>query len=194
MIVIGLSVLVLGALLVACATSSKPTETNFKTPVVTLNSVVMPYYTGWWYFSNKVEPTKGDKGNYGAPLALAFVFDIQNPNDFPVMMDSFKFSVAFEGIDVNFVSSPDTQWIPGGKTNQLRVMAITDARASLLSLLVTGGFKLKERGTNVWEQLQKWWLAAKDYTLQIDVKEGAAVFNAGDVTRVATFTGSYNGG
>jgi hypothetical protein len=191
LILIGFTVVVLGTLLVACATAPAPTEKNFQAPVVTLNSVEMPYYTGWWYYDVKVKPTKGEAGKYGAPLALAFIFDIQNPNAYPVMMDGFKFTVAFDGIDVNTVNSPDVQWIPAGKTNQVRVMAITDARAALLSLLVTGGFKLKERGTNVWAQLENWWLAAKDYSLSIEVKEGSAIFKADGVMNVVGFSGTF---
>jgi len=191
LIFIGFTVLVLGTLLVACATVPTPTDKNFQAPVVTLNSVEMPYYTGWWYYDVKVKPTKGEAGKYGAPLALAFIFDIQNPNAYPVMMDGFKFTVAFDGIDVNTVNSPDVQWIPAGKTNQVRVMAITDARAALLSLLVTGGFKLKEKGTNVWAQLENWWLAAKDYSLAIEVKEGSAIFKANGLMNVAGFSGTF---
>jgi hypothetical protein len=188
---IGLSVIVFSTLLLACATAPTPTEKNFQIPVVTLNSVELPYYTGWWYYDVKVEPTKGNAGKYGAPLALAFVFDIQNPNEYPVMMDGFNFTVAFDGIDVNTVNSPEIQWIPAGKTNQVRVMAITDARAALLSLLVTGGFKLKERETNVWAQLEDWWLAAKDYTLAIQVKEGSAIFKADGLMNVTSFSGKF---
>lgn len=187
----GFAVIVLGTLLLACATAPTPTKKDFQVPVVTLNSVEVPYYTGWWYYDVKVEPTKGNAGKYGAPLALAFVFDIQNPNEYPVMMDGFKFTVAFDGIDVNTVNSPEIQWIPAGKTNQVRVTAITDARAALLSLLVTGGFKLKEKGTNVWAQLENWWLAAKDYSLAIEVKEGSAVFEADGSTNVAAFSGKF---
>ena len=191
LILIGFTVVVLGTLLVACATVPTPTDKNFQAPVVTLNAVEMPYYAGWWYYDVKVAPTKGDAGKYGAPLPLAFVFDIQNPNEYPVMMDGLKFTIAFEGIDVNTVNSPDVQWIPAGKTNQVRVMAITDARAALLSLLVTGGFKLKERGTNVWAQLENWWLAAKDYSLSIEVREGSAIFKADGVMNVAGFSGTF---
>ena len=89
------------------------------------------------------------------------------------------------------MNSPEIQWIPAGKTNQVRVMAITDARAALLSLLVTGGFKLKERGTNVWTQLEDWWVAAKDYSLAIEVREGSAIFKADGVTNVTSFTGKF---
>jgi len=187
----GFAVIVLGTLLLACATAPTPMKKDFQTPVVTLNSVEMPYYTGWWYYDVKVEPTKGNAGKYGAPLALAFVFDIQNANEYPVMMDGFKFTVAFDGIDVNTVNSPEIQWIPAGKTNQVRVTAITDARAALLSLLVTGGFKLKEKGTNVWAQLEDWWLAAKDYSLAIEVKEGSAIFKVDGSTNVAAFSGTF---
>lgn len=191
-ILTGFSVVVISTFLMACATAPPtPSKDNFQAPVVTLNSVEMPYYTGWWYYDVKVEPTKGNAGKYGAPLALAFVFNIQNPNEYPVMMDGLKFTVAFEGFDVNTVNSPEVQWIPAGKTNQVRVMAITDARATLLSLLVTGGFKLKEKGTNVWAQLENWWVAAKDYSLPIEVKEGSAVFQADGIMKVATFSGTF---
>ena len=85
--------------LLVCTTETKasgPTEQNFQAPIVTLNSIEVAHYWGWWYFSNKVEPTKGTAGNYGAPLDLAFIFDIQNPNSYPILMDSLKFTVQLE--------------------------------------------------------------------------------------------------
>jgi hypothetical protein len=60
-----------------------------------------------------------------------------------------------------------------------------------LSLLVTGGFKLKERGTNVWAQLEKWWLNAQEYSLLIDVKEGSAIFKADGLMNVTGFSGKF---
>jgi hypothetical protein len=177
--------------MMACATGSKPTKANFKAPVVTLNAVDVAHYWGWWYFSNKVAPTKGTAGNYGAPLDLAFVFDVHNPNNFPVMMDGFRFTVAFEEFDLNTVSSNETQWIPAGKTNQVRVHAMFDGRQSLLSLLVTGGFKLKAKGLSVWDQLEKWWVGAPALTFPIHVKEGSAVFKAGEQVSVVSFGQTY---
>jgi hypothetical protein len=123
----GLSVLVLGTLLLACATVPTPTEKNFQAPVVTLNSVEVAHYWGWWYYSKKIEPTKGKAGDYGAPLDLAFVFDIENPNAYPVMMENLKFTVAFEEFDLNTVGSrawalvleqPLGSWQPGGKESR----------------------------------------------------------------------------
>jgi hypothetical protein len=147
----GLSVLVLGTLLLACATVPTPTEKNFQAPVVTLNSVEVAHYWGWWYYSKKIEPTKGKAGDYGAPLDLAFVFDIENPNAYPVMMENLKFTVAFEEFDLNTVGSMETQWIPAGKTNQVRVHAMFDGRQSLLSLLVRAWALVLEQPLGSWQ-------------------------------------------
>ena len=178
----------------ACNTETRapvPTEQNFKAPVVTLNSVEIAHYWGWWYFSSKVAPTKGTAGNYGAPLDIAFVFDIQNPNSYPVLLDELKFTVAFEEFDLNSLSSTELQWIPAGKTNQIRVHGMFDGRQSLLSLLVTGGFKLKEKGIGAFDQLEKWWFGAPESTFPINVKEGSAVFKADNLTKVNTFSGTF---
>ena len=183
--------LVLAAFLAGCATAPKPTEENMVLPTVTLNSVELPYYTGWWYFSKKVEPTKGKAGNYGAPLGLAFIYDIENPNPFPVQLEGFQFTVAFDGFDLNTVSAPETQWIPPGMTNQLRVNATFDARAALLSLLVTGGFKLKEKGMSPWDALEKWWTSVSEYSLPIEVKEGSAIFKADGLVKVVSFNATF---
>ena len=71
-----ISVFLMAALLVGCAAMQKPSESNMKDPVITLSHVEVPYYTGYYYFSNKVEPTKGNKGNYGAPMMMAFIYEI----------------------------------------------------------------------------------------------------------------------
>ena len=192
-ILISFSFVVIAAMLFGCVEEKVqgPTEQNFKAPIVTLKSVEVAHYWGWWYFSNKVEPTKGKAGNYGAPLDLAFIFDIQNPNSYPILMDSLKFTVAFEEFDLNSLSSMETQWIPAGKTNQLRVHGMFDGRQSLLSLLVTGGFKLKEKGVGAFDQLEKWWVGVPEFAFPISVKEGSAVFRADDLIKVAAFSGTF---
>lgn len=206
-IITGFVSIVLAAFLLACeqgptkhadVESAKPvpTEQNFKTPVVTLNSTEIAHYWGWWYYSKKVQPTKGKAGDYGAPLDLAFIFDIKNPNPYPVMMESLRFTVAFEEFDLNTVGSVDTQWIPAGKTNQVRVHAMFDGRQSLLSLLVTGGFKLKEKGMGAGagaalKQLEAWWLGAPEFSFPIYVKEGSAIFEVDGLTTVASFSGTF---
>lgn len=184
--------LVAAAMLAGCAGMPvTPTQQNFKAPVVTLDSMEVTHAFGYWYFSKKVEPTKGKPDNVGAPLELAFIFNIENPNSYPIKMDDLKFTIAFEEFDLNTVSSTETMWIPAGKTNQLRVPAHFDVRQSLLSLLVTGGFKLKEKGTNVWSQLETWWTGIPQYTVPVHVKGGSAVFKADGLTKVVTFSATF---
>ena len=118
-----LSVVVVAVFLVGCAgMDTKPTESNFKAPKVVLSHVEVPYYTGYWYYAKKVEATKGTAGDYGAPMMLAFVFDIDNPSAYPVELDGFQFTILFDDFEVNTVSSSETMWIPPGKTNQLRMI------------------------------------------------------------------------
>ena len=111
--------------LVSCALFEvKPSQQSFKTPVVTLNRVEVAHYWGYWFYGAKTEVTKGKPGNNGAPLDLNFVFDIENPNPYPVLMENLNFTVAFEDFDLNTVGSQEAMWIPAGKTNQIRVSAI----------------------------------------------------------------------
>ena len=186
-----LSVVAIIALIGGCATIPKPTEKNFEVPVVTLDSMEVAHAFGYWYFSNKVQPTKGKPDNVGAPLDLAFIFNISNPNEYPVKMESLKFTVAFEDFDLNTVGSPDIMWIPAGKTNQVRVHAHFDVRQSLLSLMVTGGFKLKEKGIDAFSQLEKWWTEIPEYSVPVHVKGGSAVFQADGLSKVATFEATF---
>ena len=186
-----LSVLVIAFLMTGCAALQKPSESNFKSPTVTLSHVELEHYFGWWFYGAKVEPTKGKAGNNGAPLDYAFIFEITNPNNYPVMLDGFSFSVALEEFGLNWATSPETMWIPAGKTNQIRVHAVFGVRAAQMSLLVTGGFKLKEKGVSFWDQLEKWWTGAPNFSFPLNVNEGSAVFTADGVTRVVPFNATF---
>ena len=191
-LLVGVCLLLVVPGLISCAgKEEKATQENFKPPVVTLNRVEVAHYWGYWYYDSKVPVTKGKAGNNGAPLDLNFIFDINNPNPYPVALESLNFTVAFEDFDLNTVGSQEEMWIPAGKTNQLRVSALFDVRQSLLSLLVTGGFKLKEKGIAAHDQLEKWWTGIPDFAFPVQVKEGSAVFKADDVTGVAAFSATY---
>jgi len=187
----GLSVIVITALIMGCASMPKPTEKNFKTPVVTLNYVDVAHYFGWWYNSPKVKPTKGKAGHNAAPLDFAFIFDINNPNPFPVLLDGFKFATVLDGIEINAGYSTETQWIPAGKTNQIRVEVMYDVRGTQLSLLVVAGQQLKDKGVNVWDQIEKIWVGAPDFSYPVGVVQGSAVFKADGLIKVAAFSGTY---
>ena len=189
--------MVMAALLTGCAYwYPKPSESNFKMPTVKLSHVEVEHYWGWWYYSGKIKPAAGKAGDYGAPLDLAFIFEIENPNKFPVLMENMKFTVAFEEFDLNTVSSPEGMWIPPEKTNQIRVHAMFDGRQSLLSLLVAGGFKLKAKtgaagaGAGL-KQQGVWWTGIPEFKFPVHVKEGAAVFQANGLTKVAAFKATF---
>lgn len=187
-----LSLIVIAVFLFGCVgMPTKPSEKNFKAPAITLDFMEVAHAFGYWYFSKKVAPTKGKPDNVGAPLDLAFTFNIENPNDYPVLLESFKFTVAFEEFDLNTVSSSAAQWIPAGKTNQITVHAHFDVRQTLLSLLVTGGFKLKEKGTNAWAQLEAWWTGIPAYAVPIHVKGGSAIIKADGLSKVVAFNATF---
>lgn len=181
----------LTALVIGCALMPTPSEDNFQDPKISLVQVEITYYAGYYYFSSEVNPTRGQAGDYGAPMQLSFIYELANPNAFPVLLDGFSFTVLFEEFEVNTVSSPETMWIPPGKTNQLRVPATLDARQTLLNLQLPGALKLKENNLKAWDVLERWWTQAPDFAYQISASQGAAVFKADGITRVVAFHAVY---
>ena len=182
----------MGLILISCAgMQTKPTEANFKSPLVSLESVQVTQYNGYWYYDGKITPVKGKAGANSAMLPLAFLFNIVNPNDYPVKLDVLGFTVSFEGFEVNMVNAFETQWIPAGKTNQLSVMSIVDVQQVLLSLLIPSHEQVKAKNTNAWALLEKWWTEIPNMTVPIGVEKGAATFTADGVEKVIPFTAKY---
>jgi hypothetical protein len=180
--------------MVSCAgmQTTKPTEANFKAPVIKLESVEVPQYDGWWYYAKAVAPTKGEPDDRGAPLPLSFLFDVENPNPYPVLLESVKFTVAFDkDFDLITFNRADANWIPANKTDQVRMTTMITGRSALLSLMVTGGYKLKEKGWSPWEALERWWKGVPDYTVPVTVKEGAFTFKADGMVKVLPFEATY---
>ena len=185
-------ILGMGFILISCAgMPAKPTEANFKAPVVSLESVQVTQYNGFWYYDAKATPTKGKAGANSAMLPMAFLFNITNPNDYPVKLDGFGFTVAFDDFEVNMVNAFKTQWIPAGKTNQLSVMSIVDVQQVLLSLLIPNAEKVKAKNTNAWNLLEKWWTEIPNMTVPIGVEKGAATFTADGVQKVIPFAAKF---
>jgi hypothetical protein len=174
-----------------CGMPTKPTEANFKAPTVALESVQVTQYNGYWYYDAKATPTKGKAGANSAMLPMAFLFNITNPNDYPVKLDGFGFTVAFDDFEVNMVNAFETQWIPAGKTNQLSVMSIVDVQQVLLSLLIPNYELVKAKNTNAWDLLEKWWTEIPNMTVPIGVGKGAATFTADGVQKVIPFAAKF---
>ncbi len=179
----------LGVVLASCAGMQNPSNSGWKDPVITLESFTVPQYDGYWYYSGKDKTTKGKPGDRGAPLPMSFLFDIHNPNPYPVLLDDFQFTVAFDkDFDLVTVNLQDSYWIPAGKTDQIRATTMITVRSGLLSLLVTGGYKLKERKWSPWAALERWWTGVPDYSVPVTVHEGAASFSADGVSKVVPFS------
>jgi hypothetical protein len=184
-------VLFIAALVSGCVSMSRPDESNFRDPLIGLDHVEISYYAGYYYFSSEVTPTRGRADNYGAPLLMTFVYKIHNPNKYPIMLDGFSFAVKFEGFRVNNIIFPAVMWIPGGKTNLLRVPAMFDTRQTLLALILPEAAKLNQKKMSPWDALEKWWTGAPDFSYPISATEGSAVFRAGTVVRAVPFAGHY---
>ncbi|MCP4680964.1 MAG: hypothetical protein GY864_01355 [Desulfobacterales bacterium] len=177
----------LAVVFLCVGTQAKSIAADFKNPVITLESFMVPQYDGYWYYSKKVEATKGDPGDRGAPLPMSFLFNIENPNSFPVLLEEIQFTAGFEGFDLVTVNSTDSCWIPGKKTDQVRVNTMITVRSGLLSLLVTGGYKLKEKGWSPWDALERWWKGVPEYSIPVTVHEGAFTFNAKGAIKILPF-------
>lgn len=189
-----MTVLILGMALLfsSCAMfMGKPSESNFKDPVITLESFMVPQYDGFWLYGSKIKPDLGAAGDHGAPLPMTFLFNIENPNGYPVELSGYQFTVAFEEFDLVTVNSNDVIWIPAGKINQVRATTMITVKSAQLSLLVAGGFKLKEKNMKWNEALEKWWTGVPDYSVPVTVHEGAFSFSAGSVNKVLPFKATF---
>ena len=181
------------SLVLSCASmqTGPSAAQEMQAPEISLESFHVPQYDGYWYYSKKVEPTKGKAGDHGAPLPMSFLLAVDNPNPFPVRLDNVTFTVAFEGFNVITVNSADENWIPAGKTDEVRLNTLVTTRSTLLNLLVTGGYKLKEKGLSPWEAMERWWTKVPGLEIPVQVKEGSATFSAQGESEVVAFSAMY---
>jgi hypothetical protein len=152
---------------------------SVKPPVVKLERVEIASYFGFYLDSIVDKEGKPTGKTRGAPLVLSFVYSIQNPNNFLMLLNDFKFGVAFEGFELNTLNFYDANYIPGKKTDFFRFNGTFDYNSALLSLAVTGGLKLKDMNTTPAEQLKKWWEGIADFNFPIKVN-GTANFSGPD--------------
>jgi len=182
-----MTVLILGLsfALASCVTTPvKPTEKNFIAPKVTLEAFEVPQYDGYWYYAKAVKPTKGDPGDRGALLPMSFLFNVENKNPYPILLNGMTFTVVFDKeFSLVTYNNQDEYWIPANKTDQIRATTLITARSALLSLLVTGGFKLKAKGWSPWQALEKWWKGVPEGTTPVQITECTFSFAADGVSR-----------
>ncbi len=179
----------LGVVLASCAGMPvKPTDKNFKDPVITLGSFEVPQYDGYAYYSGKVKPTKGEAADRGTFLALSFVFNIENPNPYPILLEEIKYSVVFDNDFVMITTNDQVEnWIPPGKIDQVRVTTLITTRSALVGLLLANAVTLKNKGWDMWDTLEKWWKGVPEQTVPVSVTEGAFAFSANGVYKVVPY-------
>jgi len=170
-----------------------------KAPVVKLDRVEVNHIQPFFIaprINYKDPQNPGTVGGYGytSTMSLAYVFHIQNPNSFPVMLDELRFTAAFEDFEVNMPTAYEDQWIPPGKTNELRVVVVQEAQATIASLAVGGmaAERIKKMGTKQADLVKKWWDTVGDQGFPIQVKNGVAVFQTPDGKTIqSTFQGVF---
>jgi len=170
----------------APAEKAAPKATPLKSPVVKLDHVEIASYWGW------IDPAKSS-----TPLVLAFVFALENPNKKVVMLDDLKFTVAFEDFEVNTVMYYEDNYIPGGKTDFLKINVVLDSGVANGMLLVSKGHTIREmiekkEIAKSQDLLEKWWKGVADFNFPISVRNGTATFEGpdGKPVRVA-FEGTF---
>lgn len=158
-----------------CKPGLLPTDEAGK-PKITLERVEVMSYFPWVDLPART------------PLALGFVFNINNPSGYDVKLDNIKFSVSFEAapnkyIEINTPTYYDQIYFPHNTTSQYRIVTVTDSATIRLTLLVAQAPKIQEWNLKVADVIKEWYTKIGDFAFGIKVSEGMAVFNTekGDV-------------
>ncbi|OGP65558.1 MAG: hypothetical protein A2170_12895 [Deltaproteobacteria bacterium RBG_13_53_10] len=174
-----LLVLLLGAFVVSGITACKPgllpTE-NAGNPKVTLDRVEVMSYFPWTDLPART------------PLALGFLFNVENPSGYNIKLDNIKFTVSFAAAPDKYIeiATPtyyDQIYFPPKTTSQYRIVSVIDSVTVRLTLLVAQAPKVQELKLNPNDLIKDWYAKVGDFAFGIKVSEGMAVFSTekGDV-------------
>jgi hypothetical protein len=183
----------MGVVLASCAgLETKPSEANFKAPVVKLDSIQVSYYEGFWYYGKATpELGKAPAGGGSSPISLDFVFTIANPNDFPVSYESSSFYLYFEDYELRVVNDSNPMWIPPGKTNTKVLNVTLTPYSTFAKFLLVSRDLAAQRGHKPWEKIEQWWNGLPNMSFPIDLKEGGFTFSADNVVKVVPVVTRY---
>ena len=208
-----LSVLLVAVVLSACAAPPPAAPTELKNPTLKLARVeVASYFAAPWAGWPAAVPTPTPPpaptpaaqyvpfpGAISVPLMLAFVWDIENPNDAVVTLEQMKFTVEFEAApsaanEYFALATPivyEKQSIPGKATNQVRATVVLDSTVVPGNLAVTSGQRLgalKLAGATL---VKDWWADIGDFKFGIKATAGTADFAMGGKKQIVTFDGKF---
>jgi hypothetical protein len=121
-------------------------------------------------------------------MALGFVFNVQNPSGYNIMLDNIKFTVSFEAapgqyIEINTPVAYDRIYFPPNTTSQYRIASLMDSMTINLTLLVAQASKLQALELKPADVIKNWYAKIGDFAFGIKVSEGMAVFSSekGDI-------------
>jgi len=159
----------------ACKPGLLPTEEVGK-PKVTLERVEVQSYFPWTDLPART------------PMALGFVFNVQNPSGYNIMLDNIKFTVSFEAapgqyIEINTPVAYDRIYFPSNTTSQYRIVSLMDSMTMNLTLLVAQAPKIQALRLKPADVIKNWYAKIGDFSFGIKVEEGMAVFSSekGDI-------------
>jgi hypothetical protein len=152
----------------ACKPGLLPTEDLGK-PKVALERVEVQSYFPWADLPART------------PMALGFVFNVQNPSGYNIMLDNIKFTVSFEAapnqyIEINTPVAYDRIYFPSNTTSQYRIVSLMDSMTINLTLLVAQAPKIQALGIKPADVIKNWYAKIGDFAFGIKVSEGMAVF------------------
>ena len=186
-------ILCIALAIISCAgVQTKPTEANFKAPSVKLDFIQVDYYSGFWtYGGAKVERGTAPQFGGSSAVTLLFVFEIHNPNEFPIRYDSGSFFVFFEDYELRVVNDSNPMWIPAGMTNSKVLPVTIDGVTTWGKFLLAGKELAIKRGDDPWKKVEEWFTKLPDMSFPIDLRDGQFAFSANGLTRAVPIKASY---
>ena len=172
-----------GGLTACCKPGLLPTQETGK-PKVTLERVEVVSSFPWADLPART------------PLALGFVFNINNPSGYNIMLDNMKFAFSFEVtpdtyVEINVPVSYDRIYFPPNTTSQYRIVSIIDSAVVNGKLAVTQGSRLQDLNLKPADVLKNWYEKIGDFSFGIKVSEGMAVFSSGKGDIFVPFEGQF---
>jgi hypothetical protein len=168
---------------IACKPGLLPTEEGGK-PKVTLERIEVMSYFPW-----------ADLPAH-TPLALGYVFSVDNPSSSNIKLDNFKFTTLFEAVPGEYLSmtTPTTYdriFFPAKTVSQYRVVDVLDSFTINLSLAVANAQKVQQLNLNRAEVIKNWYTKIGDFPFGIKVAEGMAVFSSEKGDLFVPFEGKF---
>jgi hypothetical protein len=158
-----------------CKPGLLPTDEAGK-PKITLERVEVMSYFPWVDLPART------------PMALGFVFNVNNPSGYNVMLDNIKFTVSFgvapdKYIEIATPMYYDRIYFPPHTTGQYRIVSIMDSVTMRLTLLVAQAPKIQALNLKADDVIKDWYSKIGDFGFGVKISEGMAVFTTdkGDV-------------